>query len=108
MILSLTQEAAEKLGVELVTLDELLERADVITVHTPLTPDTKDLVNKDTFEKTKPGVIIINCARGGVINEEDIKEAVESGKIAGAAFDVYTHQSQLKRIILYYQLMKIL
>jgi D-3-phosphoglycerate dehydrogenase len=86
----LTQEAADKIGVELVSLDELLKRADVITIHTPLTPDTKDLINKDTFEKTKPGVIIVNCARGGVINEADIKEAVESGKIAGAAFDVFT------------------
>ncbi len=86
----LTQEAADKIGVELVSLDELLKRADVITIHTPLTPDTKDLINKDTFEKTKPGVIIVNCARGGVINEADIKEAIESGKIAGAAFDVFT------------------
>jgi len=88
----LTQEAADKLGVELVSLDELLKRADVITVHTPLTPETKDLINKDTFEKTKPGLIIINCARGGVINEQDVTDAVKSGKIAGAAFDVYTSE----------------
>jgi D-3-phosphoglycerate dehydrogenase len=88
----LTQEAADKIGVELVSLDELLQRADIITIHTPLTADTKDLINKDTFEKTKPGLIIINCARGGVINEKDITEAVKSGKIAGAAFDVYTSE----------------
>ncbi len=88
----LTQEAANKLGVELVPLDDLLKRADIITIHTPLTPDTKDLINKDTFEKTKPGLIIINCARGGIINEQDITEAVKSGKIAGAAFDVYTSE----------------
>ncbi|MEM7009508.1 MAG: phosphoglycerate dehydrogenase [Thermodesulfobacteriota bacterium] len=88
----LTQEAAEKLGVELVSLDDLLSRADIITIHTPLTPDTKDLINKDTFEKTKPGLIIINCARGGVINESDITQAVKEGKIAGAAFDVYTSE----------------
>ena len=88
----LTQDAAEKLGVELVGLDELLERADIITIHTPLTPDTKDLINKDTFKKTKPGLIIINCARGGVINEQDITDAVNEGKIAGAAFDVYTSE----------------
>ncbi len=88
----LTQEAAEKLGVELVSIDDLLARADIITMHTPLTAETKDLINKDSFEKTKPGVIIINCARGGVINEEDITEAVKEGKIAGAAFDVYTSE----------------
>ena len=88
----LTQEAAEKLGVELVSIDDLLARADIITMHTPLTAETKDLINKDSFEKTKPGVIIINCARGGVINEEDITEAVKEGKIAGAAFDVFTSE----------------
>jgi len=88
----LTKEAAEKLGVELVSLDELLERADFITIHTPLTPDTKDLINKDTFSKTKPGLILINCARGGVANEKDITEAVSEGKLAGAAFDVYVNE----------------
>jgi len=88
----LTKEAAEKLGVELVTLDELLERADAITIHTPLTPDTKDLINKDTFKKTKPGLILINCARGGVANEQEITEAVSEGKLAGAAFDVYVNE----------------
>lgn len=88
----LTQEAADKLGVELVSLDELLGSADIITIHTPLTPETKDLINKDTFEKTKPGLIIINCARGGVINEQDITDALKEGKIAGAAFDVYTSE----------------
>jgi len=88
----LTKEAAEKLGVELVSLDELLERADFITIHTPLTPDTKDLINKDTFEKTKPGLILINCARGGVANEKDITEALSEGKLAGAAFDVYVKE----------------
>ena len=88
----LTQEAAEKLGVDLVTLDELFKRADVITIHTPLTPDTKDLINKSTFEKTKKSLILINCARGGIVNEEDVTEAVKEGKIAGAAFDVYTSE----------------
>ncbi len=88
----LTQEAAEKLGVELLTLDELLKRADVITIHTPLTPDTKDLINKSTFEKTKKELILVNCARGGIVNEKDVTEAVKEGKIAGAAFDVYTSE----------------
>ncbi len=88
----LTREAADKLGVELVTLDELLKRSDVITIHTPLTAETKDLINKKSFENTKPGLLIINCARGGVINEQDVTDAVKSGKIAGAAFDVYTSE----------------
>lgn len=87
-----TKEAAEKMGVELVDLEDLLKRADFITIHTPLTPDTKDLINKDTFEKTKPGLILINCARGGVANEADITEAVKEGKLAGAAFDVYVNE----------------
>jgi D-3-phosphoglycerate dehydrogenase len=88
----LSKEAAEKIGVELVTLDELLKRSDIITIHTPLTAETKDLINKDTLEKTKNGVVVINCARGGVINEKDIAEAIKSGKVAGAAFDVYVSE----------------
>ncbi len=88
----LSKEAAEKLGVELVSFDDLLKRSDVITIHTPLTPETKDLINKETFEKTKKGLILINCARGGIVNEKDITEAVKDGKIAGAAFDVYASE----------------
>jgi len=88
----LTQEAVSKLGVELVSLEELLKEADVISVHTPLTTDTRDLINKDTFDKMKDGVMIVNCARGGIINEADISEAIDNGKVAGAAFDVYTSE----------------
>jgi D-3-phosphoglycerate dehydrogenase len=88
----LSKEAAERIGVELVTLDELLKRSDIITIHTPLTPETKDLINKDTIEKTKKGIVFINCARGGVINEKDITEAIKSGRVAGAAFDVYVNE----------------
>ncbi|MEW6144724.1 MAG: phosphoglycerate dehydrogenase [Thermodesulfobacteriota bacterium] len=88
----LSKEAAERIGVELVALDELLKRSDIITIHTPLTPETKDLINKDTIEKTKKGVVFINCARGGVINEKDIAEAIKSGRVAGAAFDVYANE----------------
>ncbi len=88
----LSKEAAEKIGVELVSLDELLKRSDIITIHTPLTPETKDLINKDTLEKTKKGLVLINCARGGVINEKDIAEAIKSGRVAGAAFDVFVNE----------------
>ncbi len=88
----LSKEAAEKIGVELVSLDELLKSSDIITIHTPLTPETKDLINKDTLEKTKKRLVLINCARGGVINEKDIAEAIKSGRVAGAAFDVFVNE----------------
>lgn len=85
----LSREAAERIGVELVSLDDLLKRSDIITIHTPLTPETKNIINKDTIEKMKKKVVLINCARGGVINENDIAEAIKSGRVAGAAFDVF-------------------
>jgi D-3-phosphoglycerate dehydrogenase len=85
----LSSEDAARLGVELVSLDSLYQRADVITVHTPLTPETKDLINSETISKMKDGVCIINCARGGIVNEEDAVEAVDSGKVGGVAIDVY-------------------
>ena len=88
----LTPEATSKLGVELVTLDELIENADIISVHTPLNSETKDLINKKTIAKMKDGVLIINCARGGIINEADLAEAITSGKVAGAGIDVYTSE----------------
>ncbi len=88
----LSEEAADKAGVSLVSLDELYEQSDFITVHTPLNSETKNLVNKESIEKMKDGVIIINCARGGIINEADITEALATGKVAGAAFDVYTSE----------------
>ncbi len=88
----LTPEATSKLGVELVTLDELIEKADIISVHTPLNPETKDLINKKTIANMKDGVLIINCARGGIINEADLAEAITSGKVAGAGIDVYTSE----------------
>ncbi len=84
-----TPKAAEKFKVELVTLDELFERSDFITVHTPKTEETKNLVRSETIAKMKDGVRIINCARGGIVSEADLYEAVKSGKIAGAALDVF-------------------
>ncbi|GIW47544.1 MAG: D-3-phosphoglycerate dehydrogenase [Deltaproteobacteria bacterium] len=85
----LTEEAAAKLGVEQVSLDNLLERADIITIHTPLTPETKNLIDKRAFMKMKKGVILINCARGGIVNEGDLFEALRDGRVGGAALDVY-------------------
>jgi len=85
----ISKEAAEKKGVESVSFDELLNRSDFISVHTPLTDETRNLIDKTAFEKTKKGVIVINCARGGIINEKDLYEAIQQGKVAGAALDVF-------------------
>ncbi len=85
----LSSEKAADMGVEKVELDELFKRADVITIHTPLTNETKYIVNKETIGTMKPGVRIVNCARGGIINEKDLAEAIISGKVAGAALDVF-------------------
>jgi D-3-phosphoglycerate dehydrogenase len=85
----LSPERAEKLGVELVSLDELLERADYITIHVPKSKETINLVNKELFSKMKDGVFLINCARGGIVNEKDLCDAIKGGKVAGAALDVF-------------------
>jgi D-3-phosphoglycerate dehydrogenase / 2-oxoglutarate reductase len=85
----LSHERAVDLGVEKVELDELLARADFITLHTPLTDGTRNLLNAESLAKTRKGVRIINCARGGLIVEEDLKAALESGQVAGAALDVF-------------------
>jgi D-3-phosphoglycerate dehydrogenase len=88
----LTQDAAERLGVELVPLEDVWHRADAITVHTPLTPDTKGLVGRAQFEKMKPGVLLVNAARGGIVDEAALLEALNSGKVAGAALDVFVEE----------------
>jgi D-3-phosphoglycerate dehydrogenase / 2-oxoglutarate reductase len=85
----LSEEKAKTLGIRKVSLDELFTLSDFITVHTPLTPETKGVVNAETIAKMKDGVRIINCARGGIINEQDLYEALKSGKVAGAALDVF-------------------
>jgi len=85
----ISPDKAIELGVELVTLDELYKRADFISLHIPMTKETKDLLNKDSFAKMKNGVMIINCARGGIINEADLAEAIKAGKVRGAALDVF-------------------
>ena len=88
----LSPERALELGVEKVELDELLARADFITLHTPLTDQTRNILSRENLAKTKPGVRIINCARGGLVDELALKEMLESGHVGGAALDVFTEE----------------
>ena len=88
----LSEDKATELCVEKVELDELFSRADMITLHTPLTDVTRAIINKDSMTKMKPGVFIVNCARGGLIVEQDLKDAIENGHVAGAAIDVYEQE----------------
>ena len=85
----LTEERATALGVELVQLEMIWSQADVITAHTPLTPKTKGLIDDSVVAKLRDGVLLINCARGGIYDEEAVLRGLDSGKIGGAAFDVY-------------------
>src|SRR6185503_1913206 len=85
-------ENVARMGVEPASLEEIFVRADFITVHVPLTPDTQGLINKAAFAKMKTGVRIINCARGGIVDEQDLADAIKSGKVAGAALDVYVDE----------------
>ena len=86
----LSPERAVEIGVEKVELDELFSRADYISLHTPITDSTRNIVNADNLAKMKDGVRLINCARGGLVVEEDLKVALDSGKVAGAALDVFS------------------
>lgn len=88
----LSQERADKLGVEKVELDELLARADFITLHVPLTDKTRNILSAENIAKTKKGVRIVNCARGGLIDEEALAEAIRSGHVAGAGLDVFAQE----------------
>ena len=88
----LSSDRARDLGVEKVDLEALLARADFITLHVPLTDQTRDILDAEALAKTKPGVRIINCARGGLVNETDLKAALDSGHVAGAALDVYLEE----------------
>ncbi|GAB4545694.1 MAG: phosphoglycerate dehydrogenase [Ruegeria sp.] len=88
----LGQEKADKMGVEKVELDELLARADFITLHVPLTDQTRNILSRENLAKTKKGVRIINCARGGLVDEEALAELIKSGHVAGAAFDVFSEE----------------
>jgi D-3-phosphoglycerate dehydrogenase / 2-oxoglutarate reductase len=88
----LTEERALDLGVDKVELDELLARADFITLHTPLTDQTRNILSRENLAKTKKGVRIINCARGGLVDEAALKELLEADHVAGAALDVFVEE----------------
>ncbi len=83
------EELIEQAGFRLVSLEDLYRLSDYITVHVPKLKDTMSLIDKKAFGQMKPGVKIINCARGGIVNEKDLADALESGKVAGAALDVF-------------------
>jgi D-3-phosphoglycerate dehydrogenase len=95
----LTPERAQQIGVEKVELDDLLKRADFITLHTPLTEQTKNILDAKAIAKMKDGVRIINCARGGLVDEEALAEALKSGKVAGAAFDVFVEEPATSNVL---------
>jgi len=84
----LSEEKAQEMGIKKGSLDEIFAESDFITIHSPMTPETKGLINASTIAKMKNGVRIINCARGGIVNEHDLYEAMKSGKVAAAALDV--------------------
>ncbi len=88
----LSPERAKTLGVEKVDLDEMLARADVITLHTPLTAQTRNILSAENIAKAKKGVRIVNCARGGLVDEVALRAALDSGHVAGAAFDVFAEE----------------
>ncbi|WP_334176572.1 phosphoglycerate dehydrogenase [Pseudoxanthobacter sp.] len=95
----LSAERALDLGVEKVDLDTLLARADFITLHTPLTDKTRNIIDAGALAKAKDGVYIINCARGGLVDEAALRAALDSGKVAGAAFDVFTVEPARENVL---------
>jgi D-3-phosphoglycerate dehydrogenase len=88
----LSHERAVEIGVEKVELDDLLARADAITMHVPLTAQTKDVLSAEALAKTKKGVIIVNCARGGLVDEAALAQHLKSGRVGAAAFDVFAEE----------------
>jgi len=99
----ISEKRAEDFGVKLVSLEDVIRFSDIITVHTPLNDETRDLITAEHFEGMQDGVFIVNCARGGIINEEAMLAALESGKCGGAAFDVWSQEppqsETLKKLI---------
>ncbi len=83
------EERAKKMGVKMVSLDELLRTSDFISIHVPLNEETRNLINKSAIEKMKPSAMLLHCARGGIVNEDDLYEALVQKRIAGAAIDVW-------------------
>ena len=88
----LTESRADTLGIEKVELNEIFKRSDFITIHTPLTDKTKNIINSEAIKKMKPSVRIINCARGGLIDEKALTKALKENKISGAAIDVFEEE----------------
>ncbi|MEE4537054.1 MAG: phosphoglycerate dehydrogenase [Erythrobacter sp.] len=88
----LTEDRAIEIGVEKVDLDTLLSRADFVSLHTPLTDETRNILSRERLENAKPGIRIVNCARGGLIDEAALKDCLESGQVAGAALDVFAEE----------------
>ncbi|WP_137045880.1 phosphoglycerate dehydrogenase [Pseudolabrys sp. FHR47] len=95
----LSPERAVDIGVEKVELDDLLKRADFITLHTPLTDKTRNIIDANAINKTKKGVRIINCARGGLVDENALRAALDSGHVAGAAFDVFVTEPATENVL---------
>ncbi|HWA03129.1 MAG TPA: phosphoglycerate dehydrogenase [Rhizomicrobium sp.] len=95
----LSAERAASLGVEKVELAELLARADFISLHTPLTAETRNILSADAINRMKRGVRIVNCARGGLVDEAALKAAIESGHVAGAALDVFEHEPATSNVL---------
>ncbi|MGD9739034.1 MAG: phosphoglycerate dehydrogenase [Bauldia sp.] len=95
----LSVERAQAIGVEKVELAELFRRADIITLHTPLTDMTRNIIDAKAIAQMKTGVIIINCARGGLVVEEDLAEALRSGKVGGAGVDVFTTEPAKESVL---------
>ncbi len=95
----LSPERAVELGIEKVELDDLLARADIITLHTPLTDKTRNVLSKEALAKTKQGVLIVNCARGGLVDEQALREGLDSGHIGGAGFDVFVSEPAKENVL---------
>jgi D-3-phosphoglycerate dehydrogenase len=88
----LSPERAVEIGVEKVELDDLLARADIITLHTPLTDKTRNVLSRDALLRTRKGVLVVNCARGGLVDEKALRELLDSGHVGGAGFDVFVEE----------------
>ncbi len=95
----LTAERALEIGVEKVELEELFPRADVITLHTPLTEKTKNVVSREAIAAMKPGAMLINCARGGLVDEQALREALDSGHLGGAGIDVFAEEPAKENVL---------
>jgi len=95
----LTAERAKEMGVEKVELDELLRRADIVTLHTPLTERTKNVISREAIAAMKDGAILINCARGGLVDEAALREALDAGKLGGAGIDVFTEEPAKENVL---------